>query len=127
MRFHHSVPVGPLHCGLPCDHEVMDVVLMGPLALLPPRMRSELGKLIGVGVLIYLLYVCGPKKILNRNLAIDSHFQTFAVGLRLALPLLSPEMLSSSNKSRIFLFNVHLALYVRMDDTIIPAHTHRSM
>ena len=37
---------------------------------------------------------------------------------RLALPLLSPETLSSSSKSRIFLYNVHLALFVRMDDTI---------
>ena len=27
------------------------------------------------------LYVCGPKKNLNRTLAIDSPFQTYAVGL----------------------------------------------
>ena len=38
---------------------------------------------------------------------------------RLALPLLSPEMLSLLSKSRIFLYNVHLALFVRMDDSII--------
>ena len=37
---------------------------------------------------------------------------------RLALPLLSPETLSSASKSRIFLYNAHLALFVRMDDTI---------
>ena len=36
---------------------------------------------------------------------------------RLILPLLSQEMLSPSSESRIFLFNAHLALYVRMDDT----------
>ena len=37
---------------------------------------------------------------------------------RLAVPLLSPETLSSSSNSRIFLYNVHLALFVRIDDTI---------
>ena len=40
--------------------------------------QCERGKVIGVGVHIY---VCGPKKILNRILAIDSPFQTCAVGL----------------------------------------------
>ena len=63
------------------------------------------------------------KKSLNRTLSIDSPFQTFVVGLlvefiRLALPLRAPETLSLSSKSRIFLFNAHLALFVRMDDTI---------
>ena len=59
------------------------------------------------------------KKFENCTLAIDSPFQTFAVGLfvdffyRLALPLLSPETLSSLSKLRIFLFNVHLALFVQ--------------
>ena len=38
---------------------------------------------------------------------------------RLALPLLSPETLSLLSKSRIFLYNVHLALFVRMDDITI--------
>ena len=37
---------------------------------------------------------------------------------RLDLPLLSPETLSSLSKLRIFLHNVHIALFVRMDDTI---------
>ena len=56
---------------------------------------------------------------LNRTLAIDSPFQTFVVEriYRIALPVLSPETLSSSSKS-IFLYNAHLALFVRMDDTI---------
>ena len=53
---------------------------------------------------------------MNCSLAIDSRFQTFAVRLlvkfiRPALPLLSPEILSSLSKLRIFLFNVHLALF----------------
>ena len=37
---------------------------------------------------------------------------------RQALPLRAPETLSSSSKSRIFLYNAHLALFIRMDDTI---------
>ena len=37
---------------------------------------------------------------------------------RLALPLRTPETFSSSSKSRIFLYNAHLALFVLMDDTI---------
>ena len=61
--------------------------------------------------------VCGPKTNFNSTLAIDSPFQTLVVGLlikiyRLALPLLSPETLSSLSKLRIFLFNAHLALFV---------------
>ena len=55
--------------------------------------------------------VCGPKKNnLNRILAIDSPFQTFAIVLLVEFILLSPETLSSS-KSRIFLYNAHLALF----------------
>ena len=82
--------------------------------------------MIGVGVHIYIyvyiyIYVCGPKKYLNRTLAINSPFQTFAVGLLVEfmvefidyLALLSPGMLSSLSKLRIFLFNAHLALFVR--------------
>ena len=47
-----------------------------------------------------------------------NYFQTFWVGLlcpiyRLALPLLSPETLSSLSKLRIFLFNAHLALFAQ--------------
>ena len=34
-----------------------------------------------VCVCIYILYVCGREKNLNRTLEIDSPFQTFAVGL----------------------------------------------
>ena len=74
---------------------------------------------------IYYRYTCfvDQKKNLNCTLAINSPFQTFMVGLlvefyRLVLPLLSPEMLSSSSISRIFIYNAHLALFVRMDDRI---------
>ena len=37
---------------------------------------------------------------------------------RLALLLRAPEMLSSLSKSRVFLYSVHPALFVRMEDTI---------
>ena len=36
--------------------------------------------MIRAGVHILYIYVCGPKKYLNRTFAIDSPFQTFAVG-----------------------------------------------
>ena len=42
---------------------------------------------------------------------------------RLALPLGAPEMLSSSSKSRIFLYNAHLALWM----TQLPAQMHRQV
>ena len=41
--------------------------------------------------------------------------RTFHQIYRLAVPLLSHEMLSSLSKSRIFLYNGHLALFVRID------------
>ena len=54
------------------------------------------------------------------TLAINSSFQTFTmVGLLVkfidyvAVPVLSPETLSSLSKWRISLFNAHLALFVR--------------
>ena len=70
------------------------------------------------------------KKILNRTLAIDSPFQIFAVGLLvefIALPLLSPETVSSFSKLRIFLFNVHLALFVRRMIIKTVAKFHRKV
>ena len=51
------------------------------VAIFTPHAQRERGKVIGVGVHIYVYYVCGPKKNLNRTLAIDSPFQTYAVGL----------------------------------------------
>ena len=71
--------------------------------------------MIGAGV---HLYVYDPKKNLNDTLAVDSPFQTLAVDVssniyRLALPLCTPEMLSSLSKSIITIINVHLAVYVR--------------
>ena len=73
------------------------------------------GNVIGAGV---HLYVYDPKKNLNDTLAVDSPFQTLAVDIssniyRLALPLCTPETLSSLSKSRITLINVHHAIFVR--------------
>ena len=71
---------------------------------------------VGVHICIYIgilyVYVClWTKTFLNRTLAIDLPFQTFAVRhiYRLALPLLSPEMLSSLSKLRSF---AHFVLFV---------------
>ena len=64
-------------------------------------------------------------KFFNRTLAIDSPFQTLTVGLlvqiidSIALPLCAPEILSSSSKSKSFLYYAHLALFFQNDDTII--------
>ena len=50
------------------------------LSVITPHAQLERGKVIGRGV--HILYnVCGPKKILNRTLEIDSPFQTLTVGL----------------------------------------------
>ena len=63
---------------------------------------------------------------LNSTLAIDSPFQTLAVGLlvELTLPLLSPETLSSLSKSRIF-YLVCTLLYLSGWMTQLPAQMHR--
>ena len=95
--------------------------------LITPHVQRERGKVIGVCVHIYIYYICGQQKILNRTLAIDSPFsnirgRTSRQIYRIALPLLSPATISSSSKSRIFLYNVHLALFVQMDDTITRAN-----
>ena len=51
------------------------------IRIFTPHAQRERGKDIGLGVLVYIIYVCGQKKYLNRTLAIDLPFQTFAVGL----------------------------------------------
>ena len=77
-------------------------------------MQHEQGKVIGVIVHMFV-----DQKKLNRTLAIDSPFQTFAVGPLVefmdyvALSLHTPETLSSLSKTKISLFNAHLALFVR--------------
>ena len=79
-----------------------------------PRMRSA--SRVKRSVLV-LLYICGQKKIelyLSDRLAFSNiSSRTSHRIYRLALPLHSPEMLSSLSKLRIFLFNVHPALFVQ--------------
>ena len=48
------------------------------LYFITPHAQRERGKVIDLGVVVY---VCGQKIYLNRTLAIDLPFQTFAVGL----------------------------------------------
>ena len=71
---------------------------------------------VGVHIYIYVYMFCGQKKI-------ESHFSDRLTSsnicgttsrriYRLAVPLLSPEMLSSLSKLRFFLFNAHLALFL---------------
>ena len=86
-------------------------------------------ELIGVGVHIYI-YVCLWAKIFFESYFSDRLIFSNIRGrtshriYRLALlPLLSPETLSSLSKSRIFLYNAHLALFVRMNDTITRTNT----
>ena len=50
------------------------------ILIITQHAQPERGKVIGVGVHIDI-YVCGQNKILIVTLAIDSPFQTFAVGL----------------------------------------------
>ena len=53
---------------------------MQPMKFLSRTCSASRGKVIGVGVHIYVgIYVCGPKKI--ESYSIDSTFQTFAVEL----------------------------------------------
>ena len=82
------------------------------LFVITPHAQYERGEMIGVGVHIY---ICGEKKsYLSIRLTFSNICgMTFCRIYRLALPLGTPEILSSSSKSRIFLYNVHLALFVR--------------
>ena len=65
---------------------------------------------------------------LNCTLVVDSPFQIlvvdFSLNLRTSSTTRTPEMLSLLSKSRISLFNVHLALFVQ-DDTITDAESNR--
>ena len=84
-----------------------------------PRTRSASGVKWSVVVSIYIIYIClWTKKIF------ESHFRDWLTFsnirsrtsrqiYRLALPLRTPEMLSSLSKSRISIFNAHFTLFVR--------------
>ena len=90
-----------------------------PTSIFTPHAQHERGKVIDVGVhIITYRYICGPESYFSDRFTFSNiRGRTSRRIYRLAVPLLSPEMLSSSSKSRIFLYNVHLALFVRMVDT----------
>ena len=63
------------------------------------------------------IYACGQKKIesyfSDRLTVSNIRGRNSRRIYRLALPLGTPEMLSSARKSRTFLYNAHLAIFVR--------------
>ena len=75
--------------------------------------------MIGPGVHIYIyIYMFEDEKIFesyfsNRLTFLNIRSRTSHRIYRLALPLRAPETLSSLSKSRIFIFNAHLTLFVR--------------
>ena len=75
------------------------------------------------------IYVCGPPKSLNGTLAIDSRFETFAVGLLVEFITSSTTAHSRnatlSSKSRIFLYIMHTLLYLSGWMTQLPARMQR--
>ena len=84
-----------------------------------PHVQHEWDKVIGIGV--HIIYICRYIICLWAKKYFKSYFvdrltisnirgNTSRLIHRLALPQLSPEMLSLLSKSRIFLFNMHLAL-----------------
>ena len=74
-----------------------------------------------VSIYIIYTYVCGQKKsyFSDRLTYSNIHGRTFRQIYRLALLLRAPETLSSSSKSRIFLYNANLALFVQVVSIII--------
>ena len=85
-----------------------------------PHAQSRAGGyVIGAGVHIYVgRYICFESYFRYRLTFPNIRGRTSHRIYRLALPLRAPETLSSSSKLRIILYNAHLTLFVRMDDTI---------
>ena len=85
-------------------------------SFITPHAQCERGKVIGLGVLIYIYMFVDKTKF-------ESYFcrltfsnicgRTSRRIYRLVLALLSLETLSSLSKSRIFVFNAHLTLFVQ--------------
>ena len=88
---------------------------------LRPRESGQISTIIPHNHGITITYIIGmfvDKNLSDRLTFSNIRGRTSRRIYRPALPLLSPETLSLSSKSRIFLYNMHLALFVRMDDTI---------
>ena len=95
------------------DHDIISVV---PGIFTPHTHVRTGGYIIGTGVHLYIyICICPPppppkKKCLNDTLAVDSPIQTLAVDFSSNLYTSSTTVPSSSlSKSRISLFNGHLA------------------
>ena len=99
----------------------------GMVVLAIPHAQREQSRVISVGHHIYcmFIYIFVDQLYFNDRLTFSNvRSMTSHQIYRLALPLLSPEMLSSSSKSRTLLYNVHLALLSGWM-TQLPAQTHR--
>ena len=84
----------------------------------PARACASRGYVIGSGVHIYIYICLWMKKIFESYFSDRLTFsnirsRTSRQIYRLALPLRTPEMLSSLSISRISIFNAHLTLFVR--------------
>ena len=92
------------------------------MAIVTPHAQHERGKVIAVGVHIHIICIyVGTESYFSDRLTFSNIDDRTSRRIRLALPLLSPEMLFSLSKLRIFLFNVHLALFVlRMTQLRLP-------
>ena len=97
-----------------CRYRVIESSSLVPV-LFTPHAQRERGKVIGRGVHIYICL--WTKKIFesyfrDRFTFSNIRSRTSRRIYRLALPLRTPEMLSSLSKSRISIFNAHLTLFV---------------
>ena len=101
-----------------CEESGHVKFLRRSLPLITPHAQRERGKVIGCGVHIYIYICLWTKKIFESYFRDRLTFSNICSRTsrriyRLALPLRAPETLSSLSKSRISIFNAHLALFVR--------------
>ena len=80
-----------------------------------PHVQHERGKVISVGVCVYIcLWTKKIESYFSNRLTFSNICgKTSRKTYRQALPLLSPEKFSSLSKLRNFLFNAHCALFLR--------------
>ena len=82
------------------------------MAIVTPHTQHERGKVIAIGVHIHICIHVGTELYFSDRLTFSNIDDRTSRRIRLALPLLSPEMLFSLSKLRNLLFNVQLALLV---------------
>ena len=81
--------------------------------LITPHAQRERGKMIGCGVHMFVNEKIFDSYFRDRLTFSNIRSRTSRRIYRLALPLRTPETLSSLSKSRISIFNVHRPLFVR--------------